>query len=52
MRWIPKAYRLLPGGLVARIAQSVVIVSVLLVGLHFFYTWLGNWLLDQGGTVG
>ena len=52
MRWIPQGFRRLPGGLLARIAQSAVIVSVLLVGLHFFYTWLGNWLLDQGGTVG
>lgn len=52
MSWIPKAFRLLPGSLSARIAQTVVIVAILLVGLHFFYMWLGNLILDQGGTVG
>jgi hypothetical protein len=52
MSWISKAFRLLPGPLTARIAQTVVIVAVMLVGLHFFYMWLGNLILDQGGTVG
>lgn len=52
MSWIPKGFRLLPGSLSARIAQTVVIVAILLVGLHFFYMWLGNLILDQGGTVG
>lgn len=52
MSWIPKAFRLLPGSLAAKIAQTVVIVAVVLVGLHFFYSWLGNVMIDQGGTVG
>ena len=38
MSWIPKLFKLLPGPLAARIAQSVVLVAVVLVGLHFFYT--------------
>ena len=52
MSWIPKAFRLLPGPLTARIAETVVIVVLLLLGLHVFYTWLGNLVIDQGGTVG
>jgi hypothetical protein len=28
------------------------IVMVALVGLHFFYEWLGNVILDTGGAVG
>jgi hypothetical protein len=52
MSWIPKAFRMLPGPLSVRIVETVVIVSALLVGLHFFYTWLGNTMLDQGGTIG
>ena len=52
MSWIPKAFRLLPGPLSVRIAQSVVIVAGIQVGLHFFYSWLGNAMLDQGGTIG
>ena len=52
MSWIPKGFRLLPGPLSVRIGQTVVIVTAVLVGLHFFYSWLGIWLIDQGGTVG
>ena len=52
MSWIPKAFRLLPGPLTARITESALIVALVLVGLHFFYSWLGNLILDQGGTVG
>ena len=52
MSWIPKAFRMLPGPLSVRIVETVVIVSALLVGLHFFYTWLVNTMLDQGGTIG
>ncbi|HEX9643716.1 MAG TPA: hypothetical protein VGC11_06950 [Acidimicrobiia bacterium] len=49
---IRRAYAALPGPTAARVAASVGIVAVLLVGLHFFYEWLGGWLLDSGGTVG
>lgn len=52
MSWIPKAFRILPGSLPARVAESAVIVTLVLIGLHFFYSWLGNLILDQGGTVG
>lgn len=49
---ITRVWRLLPGSLAVRIAQAVVLTLVLLVVLHFFYGWLGNVVLDQGGTVG
>jgi hypothetical protein len=49
---IRRAFRTLPGPLALRVLVAVVIVAGLLVGLHFFYEWLGNTLLDTGGTVG
>jgi hypothetical protein len=35
-----------------KVAIAVVGGSVLLVGLLFFYDWLGTALFDTGGTVG
>lgn len=49
---ISRIWRLLPGPLSVRIAEAVVITVVFLIVLHFFYGWLGNVVLDQGGTVG
>jgi hypothetical protein len=49
---ITRVWRLLPGPLAVRIAQAVALTLVVLVVLHFFYAWLGNVVLDQGGTVG
>lgn len=49
---IKRIWRLLPGPLSARIIQAVVLAGVFLVALHFFYDWVGTWMLDQGGTVG
>ena len=49
---IRRGFRALPGPLPVRIAIAFVIVAIALVGLHFFYEWLGNLLLDTGGTVG
>lgn len=49
---IRRGFRALPGPLPAQIALAVVIVAIAFVGLHFFYEWLGNLLLDTGGTVG
>jgi hypothetical protein len=34
------------------VALAVGIVAIALVGLHFFYEWLGNLILDTGGAVG
>lgn len=49
---ITRVWRLLPGPLAVRIAEAVVITVAFLIVLHFFYDWLGNVVLDQGGTVG
>ena len=49
---IRRIWRVLPGPLWARISQAVVLTAAFLVVLHFFYSWLGIVLLDQGGTVG
>jgi hypothetical protein len=49
---IRRLYRKLPGPTPVRVVLSVVIVAGALVGLHFFYDWLGTIILDPGGTVG
>ena len=49
---IRRLFTALPGPLPVRIVISAVIVAVALVGLHFFYEWLGNTVLDSGGAVG
>ena len=49
---IRRIWRLLPGPLSIRVVQAIALTVVLLVALHFFYDWLGTWMLDQGGTVG
>ena len=48
---ITRTWRLLPGPLAVRIAEAVVLALIVLVLLHFSYDWLGNAILDQGGTV-
>lgn len=42
---------MLPGPLTVRIVEAVLLTVVVLIVLHFFYSWLGNVILDQGGTV-
>ena len=49
---IRRGFQALPGPLPVRIAIALALVAVALVGLHFFYEWLGNLLLDTGGTIG
>ena len=49
---IRRGFHSLPGPLAIRVVLALVIVAAALVGLHFFYEWLGNLLLDTGGTVG
>ncbi len=48
---IRRSFNALPGPLPVRIIEAIVIVVLFLVGLHFFYTWLGIFL-DPGGAVG
>ncbi len=47
-----RIYRMLPGSTGVKILTSIVLVSIALVALHFFYEWVGNTFLDSGGTVG
>ena len=47
-----RVWRVLPGPMAVRIVEATVLTVVVLVLLHFFYSWLGTVLLDQGGTVG
>ncbi len=49
---IRRGFRALPGPLPVRIVETLVLVAVLLVALHFFYTWLGQVLVDPGGGIG
>ncbi len=49
---IKRIWRLLPGPMYARVIQAVLLTLVFLVALHFFYSWLGIVILDQGGTIG
>lgn len=52
MSWIPKAFHLLPGPLAVRLVAATIILAAFFLGLHFFYSWVGNALLDPGGTIG
>ncbi len=49
---IRRGFNALPGPLPVRILEAAILVAVLLVALHFFYTWLGQVLLDPGGGIG
>jgi hypothetical protein len=42
----------LPGPMVAKVIAAAVVALVALVALFFVYDWIGNALLDTGGTVG
>ncbi len=48
---VRRLFNALPGPRPVQILEAVIIVLVFLVGLHFFYTWLGIFL-DPGGAVG
>ena len=47
-----RVWRALPGPLPLRVVEAVVLVSIGLVLLHCFYSWLGTTFLDPGGTIG
>jgi hypothetical protein len=42
----------LPGPIVAKVVIAVAVALVALVALFFIYDWIGNSLLDTGGTIG
>ena len=41
----------LPGPMPVKIVVFAAIVVVALVGLFFFFDWIGTSLLDTGGTI-
>lgn len=45
-------YRTLPGPTALRILLFVIFLLAVLIGLHFFYEWVGSTFLDPGGGVG
>lgn len=47
-----RIYHALPGTTPVKVLTSIVLISVALVALHFFYEWVGSNFLDTGGTVG
>jgi hypothetical protein len=49
IRWI---YRSLPGPRRLRVTLFLLLTLAFLVFLHFFYTWIGDSVLDTGGSVG
>ncbi len=47
-----RIYQALPGATPVKVMTSIVLITVALVALNFFYEWIGNTFLDSGGTVG
>lgn len=45
-------YRSLPGPTALRITLFSILTVAFLIGLHFFYEWVGSTFLDPGGGVG
>jgi hypothetical protein len=46
-----RAFLSLPGPMAFKVVLAVVIFIVGLVALFFVYDWMGNVLLDSGGTI-
>lgn len=46
-----KAFLSLPGPMVVKVILAGIILVVGLVALFFVYDWMGNTLLDSGGTI-
>ncbi len=46
-----RAFLLLPGPMAVKAILAAVIIIVGLVVLFFVYDWMGNTLLDSGGTI-
>ena len=49
---VRRIYGMLPGPTPVKIVTSIVLISIALVALHFFYEWVGTNFLYTGGTVG
>lgn len=46
-----RAFLLLPGPMAVKAILAAVIIVVGFVALLFVYDWMGNTLLDSGGTI-
>ena len=46
-----RLFNRLPGPLPVRIVLAVMIVIIAVILLFFIYDWMGNTLLDSGGTI-
>lgn len=46
-----RAFLLLPGPIAVKAVLAAIILIVGLVALFFIYDWMGNTLLDSGGTI-
>jgi hypothetical protein len=46
-----RAFLSLPGPMAVKVILAVIVVAVGLVALFFVYDWMGNTLLDSGGTI-
>jgi hypothetical protein len=46
-----QAFNALPGPMAVRIVLAGLIVVVAFIALMFVYDWMGNNLLDSGGTI-
>ena len=46
-----KAFLSLPGPMVVKVILAAIILVIGLVALFFVYDWMGNALLDSGGTI-
>ena len=46
-----RAFHALPGPRPVQIALAVAILTVALVALMYVYDWMGNNLLDSGGSI-
>ena len=46
-----RMFNALPGPRLVQIALAVIIGIVAFVALMFIYDWMGNTLLDSGGTI-
>ena len=41
----------MPGPMAVKVILAVILIAVGLVALFFVYDWMGNALLDSGGTI-
>ncbi len=46
-----RLFNALPGPRPVQILLAVIVVIVAFIGLMFIYDWMGNNLLDSGGTI-